>query len=169
MPSKLQYANYPCTPKVQAWEEQRLMIDLRVGLKELLGVPMNLISEEFVNKLDNFVSQFRDRPYLLTPGARLLQGAMLVDGPFSEMAHMAGRIRGLCVFITALEHMGRELEGATKDENLSTDRTSRSGKDHNTKSTSTVDVSVSVKPCENDYRKSDKVVSQDSTSRKGAS
>lgn len=108
------------------------MIDLRVGLKELLGIPMTMISEEFLNRLDTFVGRFNAEkdPYMLSPGARLLQGVMLVDGPFAEMPHMMSRIRGLAVLITALEELGKDLEGATKDEDRRIHGTSTLGKDH---------------------------------------
>lgn len=125
---RLQYDQYPRTPLVQPWEEAKLMIDLRVGLKELLGLPLNLISEDFLTRLDSFVGGFRDRPYLLSPGARVLQGVMLVDGPFRQMPHMSNRVRGLCVLITALEALGRELEGATPHDDTTESGNSTDGK-----------------------------------------
>jgi hypothetical protein len=88
------------------------LLDARRGIKEVLGIPPEALPKVFMDALDEAVER---ETLILSPGARLLQGVVLQDTPFGQGDRMRMRLRGMAVFISALESVGQAWSGESKE------------------------------------------------------
>lgn len=85
-------------------------VDIRQALVHLLGIPVQMIRDELLLELETALRKKKEA-LNLSPGARLLQGELIVKGPLAGRTYACRRVRQLCILMTALEDVAKQRFG----------------------------------------------------------